>query len=709
MRARIHLSLGAANGKARVVEYRVGIDIGGTFTDLVVAGDDGTFRTMKLPSTPDDYGRGIGQGLRALMGAHAIVPGAIMHIVHATTVATNAIIEGKGAVTALITTAGFRDVLEMRRLRIPEMYTLNFRKPDPLVPRRRRLEVVERLGPAGEVRIPLDEHSARAAAKRLAGDDVEAVAISLLHAYANPAHERRVAEIVRETAGPEVFITCSSDILPVIREYERTSTTVINAYLGPALRRYLNGLRRHLDALGIAAPLQIMKSDGAIMSLEMAAERPAYLVESGPAAGVIGAAHATAGGDAAGCISLDMGGTTAKASIVEGGVVAKTGDYEVGAGINLSSKLVMGGGYALKLPVIDISEIGAGGGSIVAIDAGGLMRVGPESAGADPGPVAYDRGGTLPTFTDAAVALGYLNPDHLVGGALKLDADKARSALAARIARPLDTDLLECAYGVYRVACGTMVRAVKAVSTYRGRDPRDFALFAFGGSGPVVAAAIADLLEMRRIVVPPNPGVFSACGLLQSDIEHEVMQAFLAKLSGTAEAAFAERLRALESDVAATMRREGYDDAEFTVARFADLRYAGQAHELTIAVDAAADGIDLAALAAAFGDEHERTYGHQAEMEEVESVALRVVATVAVDKTPAAAAPEIGEARRRAAFFGPDHGLVEIDVIGRGRLRARARAGPLIIEEYDATCVVPPGWTAALDRDHNIILTRKRA
>jgi N-methylhydantoinase A len=661
---------------------------------------------MKLPSTPDDYGRGIGEGLRALMHEHSIAADAITRVVHATTVATNAILEGKGARTALITTQGFRDVLEMRRLRIPEMYTLNYQKPDPMVPRRRRLEVVERLGPEGEVRVPLDEESVRAVAERIADDDIEALAISLLHAYANPVHEHRVAAIVREIVAPEVFISCSSDILPVIREYERTSTTVINAYLGPALRHYLNGLRQHLEALGIAAPLQIMKSDGGIMSVEMAAERPAYLVESGPAAGVIGAAHATAIAEAMGCISLDMGGTTAKGSIVEGGTVAKTGDYEVGAGINLSSKLVMGGGYALKLPVIDISEIGAGGGSIVSIDAGGLMRVGPESAGADPGPVAYDMGGMFPTFTDAAITLGYLNPDYLVGGALKLNADKARSALAARIAEPLDTDLLDCAYGVYRVACGTMVRAVKAVSTYRGRDPRDFALFTFGGNGPVVAAAIADLLEMKRVIVPPNPGVFSAYGLLHSDIEHEVLQAFLARLSETGEAAFAERFRAIESQLTATMREEGYEAADYTVARFADLRYSGQAHELTIAVGASPNNINFTSLARAFGDEHERTYGHQAETEEVESVAIRIVATVAVDKSFGVVAPGTNEESRRAAYFGPDHGLVEVDVLGRAGLGKGSRAGPLIIEEYDATCIVPPNWTAALDADGNIILTR---
>ena len=688
------------------VEYRVGIDIGGTFTDLVLVGDDGSFRTMKLPSTPDDYGRGISDGLRALMDEHSLAADTITRVVHATTVATNAILEGKGARTALITTQGFRDVLELRRLRIPEMYTLNYQKPEPLVPRRHRLEVVERLGPEGEVRIPLDEESVRAVARRIADDDIEALAISLLHAYANPVHEHRVAGIVREIVGPELFISCSSDILPVIREYERSSTTVINAYLGPALRHYLKGLRQHLEDLGIVAPLQIMKSDGGIMSVEIAAERPAYLVESGPAAGVIGAAQLTASTNAMGCISLDMGGTTAKASIIEDGKVAMTGDYEVGAGINLSSKLVMGGGYALKLPVIDISEIGAGGGSIVGIDAGGLMRVGPESAGASPGPVAYDMGGTSPTFTDAAITLGYLNPAYLVGGALKLDADKAQRALVEQVAEPLDTGLLDCAFGVYQVACGTMVRAVRAVSTYRGRDPRDFALFTFGGNGPVVAAAIADLLEMTRVVVPPNPGVFSAYGLLQSDIEHEVMQAFLARLSETEKGAFIERFRSIESELAAAMREEGYEPADYTIDRFADLRYSGQAHELTIAVGANPDSIDLDALAQAFGEEHEQTYGHQAETEEVESVVLRVVATVTVDKPSSVVKSESAEARRRSAFFGSEHGLVEVDVIGRGELADSPRKGPLIIEEYDATCVVPPAWTAALDAEGNIILTR---
>jgi len=690
--------------------YRVGIDIGGTFTDLVLAGSDGAVHTRKVLSTPDDYGRGVVAGLGGALDELGIAPASVERLVHATTVATNTILEGKGATTALITTRGFRDVLEMRRLRIPEMYTLNYPKPEPLVPRRRRLEVVERTGPRGEVRIALDEASVAAALARLDDEAVEAVAICLLHAYANPAHERRIAELVRAELGADVYITCSSDILPQLREYERTSTTVINAYLGPALRRYFASLSAHLAGLGIAAPLQVMKSDGAIMTVAAAGDKPAYLVESGPAAGVIGAARVAALGGAADSITLDMGGTTAKAAIVEGGRVATTGDYEVGAGINLSSKLVTGGGYALKLPVVDLSEIGAGGGSLVTIDRGGLLHVGPESAGAMPGPVAYASGGTVPTFTDAMIVLGYLNPDHLVGGGLKLDAAAAHAALASGIAQPLGQDPLTAAYGIYQIAGGNMVRAVKAVSTYRGRDPRDFTLFAFGGNGPVVAAEIAAQLEMTRIVVPLNPGVFSAFGLLLSNVEHEAARALLRRLGdldrGEIEAIYGE----LEREVRATMAGEGYGRGEAVLERAIDLRYSEQAHELTVPFVA-----DLDALALAFSAEHERTYGHAASAEAVESVALRVTARIAVEDIDAGAAARAlergdddggGPRRSRRAYFGGEAGPRDTPVLSRRGLVGGARAGPLIVEEYDATCVVPPGWRAALDASGNIELTR---
>lgn len=688
------------------MKYRAGIDIGGTFTDLVLMGEDGSLHAEKLLTTPDDFGRGIADGLAAALKNIGAGPDAVEVIVHGTTVATNAILEGKGARTGLITTAGFRDVLELRRLRIPEMYTLNWTKPPPLVPRRLRREATEKTGPRGEIRISLDEETVVAACQRLAREDVAAVAIAYLHSYANPAHEKRSAEIVREIMGPDVFITCSSEILPEIREYERTSTTVINAYLGPILTAYFGSLRRHLESIGVTAPVRIMKSDGGVMSVAAATEKPAYIVESGPAAGVIGAARLASTDNN---ITLDMGGTTAKASMVEGGRIARTGDYEVGAGINLSSKLVMGGGYALKLPVIDISEIGAGGGSIVSLDRGGLLKVGPESAGALPGPVCYGRGGENPTFTDSVLALGFLNPGHLIGGDLKLDAKRAREILQKKIAGPLNRDLLDAAWGVFQVACGTMVRAVKAVSTYRGRDPRDFALFAFGGNGPVVAAEIANLLDMTRVIVPPAPGVFSAYGLLLSDVEHEISRAWLNRLSSVSPADMDARYRQLGTEMADLMASEGYDPSEYELIRLADLRYTGQAHELTIDCPTAAGVPDFAGLIGAFGDEHERTYGHQAEAEAVECVTLRLIARVSEDRPARQAAPS--RAARdtplpRQVYFGPVHGAIETQVIDRPALSTGV-AGPVIIEEYDSTCIVPPGWSAALDTEGNIALTKE--
>jgi len=688
------------------MKYRAGIDIGGTFTDLVLMGEDGSLHAEKLLTTPDDFGRGIAEGLATSLATIGAAPDDIEVIVHGTTVATNAILEAKGARTGLITTAGFRDVLELRRLRIPEMYTLNWTKPLPLVPRRLRREATEKTGPRGEVRIPLDEATVIAACERLTREDVAAVAIAYLHSYANPVHEKRSAEIVRDMMGPDIFITCSSDILPEIREYERTSTTVINAYLGPILTAYFSSLRRHLESIGVSAPVQVMKSDGGVMSIGAAADQPAYLVESGPAAGVIGAARLGADSNN---ITLDMGGTTAKASMVEGGRISRTGDYEVGAGINLSSKLVMGGGYALKLPVIDISEIGAGGGSIVSLDRGGLLKVGPQSAGALPGPVCYGGGGEDPTFTDSVLTLGFLNPGHLVGGSLELDADAARDALQKKIAGPLGHTLQDTAWGVYQVACGTMVRAVKAVSTYRGRDPRDFSLFAFGGNGPVVAAEIANLLDMTRVIIPPTPGVFSAYGLLLSDVEHEISRAWLNRLTAVSPQDMETAYDKLEADITALMTSEGYAAGEYTLTRLADLRYAGQAHELTVDCASREGFPDFPALISAFGAEHERTYGHQAEAEAVECVTLRLIARVTEDRPERQIAPAraaVKEPIPRIVYFGPDHGEVETPVIDRPAL-THPRNGPMIVEEYDSTCVVPPGWQAELDATGNIVLTRE--
>ena len=681
--------------------YVLGCDIGGTFTDVVLRGG-GTVRTLKVPSTPDDYSRAILTAVRDIKDRFGVDAHEIQAVVHATTVATNTILEHKGAKTALLTTEGFRDVLEMRRLRIPVMYDLQYDKPPPLVPRRLRFELGERLGPRGEVKKPLSDEEVRTVARRLLDEGVESVAVCLLHSYANAAHEQRVAEILkRET---KAYISVSSQILPEIREYERTSTAVVNAYIGPVVRHYVTSLSSQLHKAGVDGPLHIMQSNGGTMSAAAAADKPAFLVESGPAAGVIACADIARSAGLGNVISFDMGGTTAKAAIVEDGEPARTTEYEVGAGINVSSKLVKGGGYAIKLPFIDVSEIGAGGGSIVAIDAAGAIKVGPRSAGAVPGPACYGQGGTEATFTDAVVTLGYLNQTHLVGGRLPIDARLSTEAIESKVAKPLGLPVLEAAQGVYRIAVATMTRAVKAVSTYRGRDPRDFALVAFGGNGPVVAVAIARELQMRRVLIPPAPGVFSAAGLLFSNVEHTQQRSVFRRTTEVDAAFLSKAFAELEGTVREDMKKESIAASRIAIKKLADLRYTGQAFELTVP----AEGADIKAIEAAFHAEHARTYGHSSPGDPVDLINIRVVASAAPESKQGLAeglrdaqtdAPPAS--RRRACFGGK---LVETPVMGRAQLAGKPVAGPVIIEEFDATCVVPPGATASLDAHGNILI-----
>jgi len=680
--------------------YRIGIDIGGTFTDIALVDDSGTVEIRKVASTPDDYSRGIANGLGALIDDLAIDPRAISSIVHATTVATNTILEFKGALTGLVTTAGFRDVLELRRLRIPVLYDLQYDKPPPLVPRRLRLEVRERLGADGKVRIPLDEDDVIRAAERFRAERVEAVAISYLHAYANATHEIRTEEILRDVLGNGVYICRGSEILPEIREYERTSTAVVNAYVGPVIRNYADALAGRLAEIGVTAPIEMMHSGGGIMRLAASVKRAASLVESGPAAGVIACARLVRGEDrGTNIISFDMGGTTAKAALIENGEAARTDEYEVGAGINLSSKLVKGGGYPIKMPFIDVSEIGAGGGSLVSLDSLGRVTVGPESAGAMPGPVCYGRGGTRATLTDVFVTLGYINDVTLAGGSIKVDAEAGRAALRSQIADPLGQDLLTTARGVLTLAVSTMTRAVKAVSTYRGRDPRDFTLVAFGGNGPVVAADIASALGIRSIVVPLAAGVFSGFGLLRSDVEQEFVQPLLADAARLD----ADRLPCLKAELrdraVSALAADGYDTALAEFRFSADLRYFGQAYELNIAGDMGSG--DIEALVEGFHREHERTYGHRSTDDPVQIVNARMNVRVptASKITRFAPAPAF-ERRDRLVTFGREPAMTP--VIGREALDLKPRSGPFIIEDYDCTCVVPPTASARLDSVGNI-------
>ena len=690
--------------------YRVGIDIGGTFTDIVLLDQEGVVLIKKVSSTPDDYGRAISNGIKNMLQENYIDSGQIEEVVHATTVATNAVLEKKGAKTALITTEGFRDVLEFRRIRVPELYNLDYVKPKPLVPRQLRLEVRERIGSRGEIRIALDEQSVRDAAQRFIDDDVEAIAVCLLHSYANPTHERRVKEILEEVLPPEIFVCYSFAVLPEIREYERTSTTVVNAFLGPIMTNYLTNIKRRLEDIGIQKPFHVMQSAGGRMSLDAAISKPAYLVESGPAAGVIAAAYIARQAGLLEVITLDIGGTTAKTAIVENGEPTRTSEYEIGAGINLSSKLVKGAGYAIKLPFIDVAEIGSGGGSHIWFDKGGLLKVGPQSAASVPGPVCYDAGGKTITLTDAILALGYLNPGHLAGGALKLNSEKARQALEEQVCGVLDIPISEAAFGIFTVAVANMVRAVKSVSTYRGRDPRDYALIAFGGNGPIVATAIARELGMKTVLIPPNPGVLSSYGLLVADNTYELSKSF----SGLIHGVEIEDIRQSFDDLAKTaidvLVSEGFDQDKISIQNLADLRYAGQAYELTVPLD---DGgpIEHDLMANRFHDEHYRTYSHKAENETVELVNLRVVAKVSrkeIEQPPLTTArPKSTSNTKRFAYFGEKDGSMNTPIIVRTDLSNTQTAGPLIIEEYDSTIVVPPGWTVRVDGENNILITCK--
>lgn len=688
---------------------RIGVDIGGTFTDLVALGPDGTASTLKLPSTPADYGVAAVEGVRRLLSQAGLRASDLAGLVHATTVVTNTVLEGKGARTAFVVTRGFRDLLGMRRLRIPVLYDLRYRKPPPLVPRALCFEAPGRVGPDGAEWEPIDPAALEALVDAVARAAPEAVAICLLHAYASDAHERRIEAALRARLGEAVAILRSSAVLPEIREYERASTTVVSATVAPVVARYLARLEGRLRACGIRAPLTLVQSNGGTMSPAAALARPALLLESGPAAGVIAAARTAGLAGVRNAISFDMGGTTAKAALIENAEPARSTEYEVGGGINLASALVRGGGYTVRLPIIDVCEIGAGGGSIVRLGPAGTLRVGPESAGADPGPACYGRGGVEPTFTDAMVVLGYLNPERLAGGEVTIHAERAHRAIADRIARPLGRPVEEIAFGILSLAAATMTRAVKAVTTHRGRDPREFALFAFGGNGPVAAAALAEALGITRILVPPGPGVFSAFGLPLSDIEREAARSVMRPCTGCVAPVLAAALAGLEAEARAGLAADGLDAESALIERFAELRFAGQAFELAVPLGHA--GIAPEELAAAFVREHRRTYGHGSESDPVQLVTLRVRARIPRARPAGIRWPRPRSAvhGERQAYFGPAQGRLAAAVLGRGDLGPSWRPGPLIVEEDDSTTVVPPGWCARRDERDVIELTSGHA
>jgi N-methylhydantoinase A len=686
--------------------FRVGVDIGGTFTDIVFLAESGARITRKVPSTVDDYARAITEGLEAVLRDQGAAGAAIVELLHGTTVASNAILELKGARTGLITTKGFRDVLEIRTLRMPRLYDLGWTKPPPLVERSLRVEVDERVNAAGLVERAIDEADIARAVQRLLDEKVEAIAVCLLHSYLNPTHEQAIKRLVSRMA-PEMTLCISSEVLPEIKEYERTSTTVINAYVRPIVARYLTALTTALHARGVTAPVLLMQSNGGLTTARSASEMPMHIIESGPAAGVVGvqALAQQIGLDRA--ISFDMGGTTAKASLIESGRLSRAAEYSVGGGIMIGSRLLTGAGYTLKVPAIDLAEVGAGGGSIIWRDAGGALQIGPQSAGASPGPACYGAGGAEPTITDANVVLGYLNPGYLAGGTVRLDASLAWAAIANKIAGPMGMSVEAAAHGAHVIAASNMMRAIKAVSSERGTDPRDYALVAFGGNGPIFAATMAQALAMRTAIIPPSAGVFSCFGLLASEVECHYTRTRRVLLRQVSSADVSALFEGLEQEARARLAEDGFPVERVEIRRSASLHYYGQSFELTVPL---AEGpLDLLALEDAFGAEHERTYGHRAGHDEpVELVTLRLLGRGLPERPRLPPAPPLAPHAvphpARQAYFGPILGWLETHVCGREDL-ACGRPGPCVVEEYDCTTVVPPGWRATLDRFGNIVLT----
>ena len=656
-----------------MTQARVGVDVGGTFTDLV-ATVDGEVVTAKVPSTPADQSVGVMRSIRA----SEIAPEDVAGFAHGMTVATNALLERRGARTALVTTEGFRDVLEIGRQNRPSLYDLTEDRPPALIPRDLRFTVRERMGPAGELE-PLDEASVHDAVAALDRAEVEAVAVCLLFAFLHPAHERRVGEIVR-SALPGVHVSLSSEILPEFREYERFATTAADAYLAPKLAAYFGNLKAKLADAGIPAPV-VMQSSGGVTELEEAARAAGAFVLSGPAGGVVGAAYVAGASGYGNLLTFDMGGTSTDVAPVLEGNVATTTESVVA-------------GVPIRLPMVDVHTVSAGGGSIAWVDEGGALRVGPRSAGADPGPAGYGEGAEEPAVTDANLFLGYLPDGAELGGEVVLDADLSRRALE-RVGEKLGMDALETALGVVKVADVEMVRALRVISVERGLDPREFVLVAFGGAGPIHACSVAEELGMRTVLVPKVSGVLSALGLAISDLRRDYVRPFLAALRETDPASLEEPFREMEASASADLAAPAFR-------RRADLRYRGQAFELTVDAD------DPAELEVRFHAAHERRYGFRMEDEPVELVNVRLTASVPGEKPALVERPAETAARnvcRRANFDGE---WSDVSVFERRAMGAGSELeGPAIVEFPEATCVLRPGWHGRVDDAGTLVLERR--
>jgi N-methylhydantoinase A len=674
--------------------WRMGVDSGGTFTDVCLFDDaTGQVEVWKVNSTPDDPSRGIANGVAEGIERVGATPAALAYFGHGTTVSTNALIQHRGAKTGLITTDGFRDLLEIGRQKRPDLYDLMIDKPMPLVSRDLRLEVPERLRHDGSVEIGLDEAAFRDAVRRLRAADVKSVAVCFLYGFINTTHEETAARILHEEF-PEAFSCVSHEIAPEFREFERLSTTVVNAYLGPVMRAYIKQLGLRLHSLGVRATPHLTQSNGGVISFDQAQRLPVRTVLSGPSTGVIGAREIGRLAGFPDAITFDMGGTSTDVALLSGGECRLAAEATIH-------------GYPIKAPMLDIHTVGAGGGSIASID-GGLLKVGPRSAGADPGPVCYGFGNTEPTVTDANLLLGLLNQRHLLGGRMAVHRDLAEAAIA-RLAAAVGLETMAAAEGILAVVTANMARAIRIISVQRGYDPRDHTLIAFGGAGPLHAARLARELEIPRIVIPRSPGILCAMGLLLTDLRADFAVTRLRTLDPAALPAMTDAFRTLTARADAWFDDEGISNDRRRIARTVDMRYAGQNYELSVKLpDGEIGAGTLAALAEGFTAVHHRLYGFANDDEPVQLVTFRVEATGLVPKAAFTPQPLTGSDAVHALI---DHREVWLGaftpcpVYDRARLLAGDRfVGPGIVEQMDATTFVPEGTVARVDPWLNIIL-----
>ena len=686
---------------------RIGVDIGGTFTDLVLSDAGGRTWFDKRSSTPAQPEQAVLDGIVALLRRAGLEPADLLEVLHGTTVGSNTLLQQSGARTGLITTKGFRDVLEIGRVRTPDMFDLQWDKPVPLVPRRLRAEVAGRIAADGSVIEPLDEDGLRTAAADLVAQDVQSIAICFINSYRNPAHERRADAVLREYF-PDLAITASVSVLAEMREYERTSTAVVNAYVLPILQSYLQRLRDGLLAIGITAPLLVSDSNGGLAAARTAGEKPVFFISSGRSAGVVGAARLGRAAAEMDVVVFDMGGTTASASLVQGGQISRANEYEFRAGISVPARFIKAGGYMMRVPTVDVAEVGSGGGSIAWIDDGGLLHVGPVSAGADPGPACYGQGGERPTVSDANVVLGYL-PDQLAGGGLHLDVDKARAVIQRDLAAPLGLSVEEAAFGVREVANANMARAIRAVSVERGIDPRDFTLAAFGGSGPVHACDLAKSLDINRVLLPMMPGVFTALGMLTGDVERHFLTAMPGLLQNLRLSELDRAVADLRLQAAAALRDEHFTPEQMVLAFSLELRFEGQDSELPVRLPDAVLEIEIPWLRQQFLAAYEAVYQYAAD-DAVEVVNLRLLARgVRAGKLDFATlsitgvAEDHAPASEREVYFGRDLGWSRTRVLDRQAFTGTAH-GPLILQSSDSTVVVPPGGQVANDGLGNLLI-----